>query len=77
MFANKDTTACTVTLYLVPSAGTAGQTNILIATKSMPTDGSPLLYPFRYLYMNAGDTVQALASVGTQVTLHLSGEELS
>lgn len=74
---NKNSSACTVTIYLVPISGSASDSNILVAGKSLPTDGSPLVYEFWQLYMNAGDTIQAKASLATQVAIHLTGVEES
>jgi len=74
---NDTTSAVTCTLYLVESGGSAGVTNLLLNAKNIPTDGSPLIYDFSQLFMNAGDTVQALGSAANQVGIHITGVELT
>lgn len=75
---NDTTSAVTATLYLVPTGGSAGVANLLINAKSIPTDGSPLIYAFNEgLIMNAADTLQGLASIASQVTIHVTGDELT
>lgn len=74
---NDTTSAVTATLYLVESGGSAGVTNLLLNAKAIPTDGSPLIYEFTQLFMDAGDTIQGLASTASQVTIHVSGVQLT
>lgn len=75
---NDTTSAVTATLYLVPTGGSAGVTNLILNAKAIPTDGSPLIYAFdEGLIMNAGDTLQGLASTTAQVTYHVTGDELA
>jgi hypothetical protein len=74
---NDTTTAVKATLYLVPNGGAAGVTNLLINAMTIPVDGSPLVLEFGELYLETGATIQALASVADQVTVHLSGVELA
>jgi len=74
---NDTTSAVTATLYLVESGGSAGVANLLLNAKTIPTDGSPLIYEFTQLFMDTGDTLQALASTADQVTIHLTGVELT
>lgn len=67
--------AVTATVYLVPSGGTAGATNIVLSAKSLaagesfdvPIDGQVLL---------TGGTLQALASANTSITIVASGVEI-
>jgi hypothetical protein len=76
---NDTTTAVTATVYLVPTGGSASDINKFIGAKSMPTDGSPLLYAFGedQIVLEAGDTIQGFASITAQVTYFISVDETS
>lgn len=74
---NDTTTAVTVTINIVPTGGSADDTNILMKTVSIPTDGFPVILILDEFYMAAATTIQAVASVTAQVTIHISGVELS
>jgi len=75
---NDTTSACTASIHLVPSGGSADDTNILIKAKACPTDGSPLIYSFREeVILDAGDTILGAASAVNQITYHVSYIELS
>jgi len=75
-FTNNDASAHTVTVYLVPSAGTAGVTNIL--TKAAPIAAGAVYEAFEAEghVITAGDTLQALADAGAFVTVQCSGIEV-
>lgn len=69
---NTTSGSLTVTLYLVESGGTAGAANTLIPTVSISPNGM-----FQWAgtqILNAGDTIQAIAS-GAGCTLNASGAE--
>jgi hypothetical protein len=76
-FCNTDSSARTVTLYLIASGGTASAANTVMAAVSIaaggnysfpcPTDGIPLA---------SGEFIQGLASVTAVVTHRISIEEL-
>ena len=74
---NDTTSAVTATIYLVPSGGTADDTNILLKNAAIPTDGTPLIFEFVEKYIEASATIQGEASAANQVTYHLSGVELT
>lgn len=66
------TTSQTVTVYLVPSAGTAGAANTLIPGVNIPPNGM-----FQWSgtqVMDTGDTIQVVSS-GTTITISASGGE--
>jgi len=44
---------------------------------TVPIDGSPLIFEFSGLYLETAATIQAKASVASQVTVHISGIELA
>ena len=73
---NDTTTAVTATIYIVPTGGSADDTNILLKAVNIPSDGTPVVFEFDSLFMAAATTIQGLASVTAQVTIHLSGVEL-
>lgn len=65
-------TSATVTVYLVPSAGTAGTSNMLVPTVIIPPNGM-----FQWSgnqILNAGDTIQIVASA-TGCTINAGGGE--
>jgi len=66
------TTAISVSVYLVPSGGTAGATNILISNIQIPASG--LFQWTGVQIMNAGDFIQDIASA-TGCTINISGGE--
>lgn len=66
------TASATVTVYLVPSGGTAGTSNTLVPGVVIPPNGM-----FQWSgnqIMNAGDTIQILASA-TGCTINAGGGE--
>ena len=70
--ANTGTSATTATVYLVPSAGTAGTSNMLVPGVTIPPSGM-----FQWTgnqIMNAGDTIQIVAGV-VGCTINASGGE--
>lgn len=75
-FTNNDTVARTITLYLVPSGGSAGVTNLL--TKAAPVGPGAVYEAFEAEghVLQPGDTIQALADSASQVTIQASGLEI-
>lgn len=69
-FTNTDTSARTVTVYLVPSGGTAGATNILISARSIAAGEAYDCYEAMGQVLAAGGFLQALADVTTKVTIN-------
>jgi hypothetical protein len=75
-FTNTSAGAVTVTLYLVPSGGSAGDSTTLSKTKSLAAAESWSCPDAEGHVMAAGGTVQALASSATSITLIGSGTEV-
>ena len=75
-FTNNDTSARTVTVYLVPSAGTAGVTNILTKAASIAAGATYEAFEAEGHILTAGATLQALADVTSMVTINASGVEI-
>lgn len=68
-FTNTDTVARTVTVYLIPSGGTAGVTNILISAQSIGAGECWECYAAQGQTLQAAGFLQALADVTSKVTI--------
>jgi hypothetical protein len=68
---NADTVSHTVTLYRVPSGGTAGATNILLGAYPLGA-GETVVLPISGQAIIGGASLQALASAASEVNLSLS-----
>jgi hypothetical protein len=74
---NTDTSARTITVYLVPNAGTAGDSNIIIDAKSiLPGETYTCPEGVGHVVQNGG-TIQALASTAGVVSFMSSGVEIT
>ena len=73
---NSTAGAVSLTVYLVPSAGTAGVTNIVTSAKSIAAGAVYEAYEAENHVLNPGDTLQAFASAGASLTLRASGIEI-
>lgn len=74
---NRNAAARTVTIHLVPSGGTATDSNIILAAKSLNQDESYKVIEAIGQWLEAGGTIQALASAATSVNLVASGIEVT
>lgn len=73
-FTNSDTGgAYTFTVYRVPSGGSASSANILINARSIAANGSDLAPELTGMVLDAGDTIQALASTTLKINAFASG----
>lgn len=61
----------TASVYLVPSAGSAGNSNIIYKTLPIPA-GDTFVIDTERLVLSNGDMLQALASAGTSITMTVS-----
>lgn len=79
ILSNDTTSAVTATIYLVPTGGSAADTNKLIGAKSLPVDGTPLQFNYGQdeVILEAGDTIQGFASTTAQVTYFIGVDETS
>lgn len=66
----------TVTVYLVASGGTAGATNTVVQTRSIPANSSVQLWELIGQKVPTGATIQALADAGAAVNLTIGGYEV-
>jgi len=72
---NTTATAQTVTLYLVPSGGTAGVTNAVCSGRVVAPGESWNVHGAIGQTLAAGGTLEALSDAGTALTLVASGYE--
>lgn len=70
--ANSSNLPINITVYLVPSAGTASNANVLLSFLTVPANG--LLQWAGLQVLNTGDTIQTLAN-GLGCTINASGGE--
>lgn len=73
VFTNITAGTVTFTVYRVPSGGTAGATNEIIPVRSIQTNGTDLAPELANMVLNAGETIQALASAAASVNVFASG----
>lgn len=73
---NTSAGAVTVTLYKVPSAGTAGAANTITSAKSIAPGATYEAFEFENHVLAAGDMIQALASAAASLTLAASGLQI-
>jgi hypothetical protein len=79
-FTNTDTTARTVTVYVVRSGASPGAANALISALSIAAPpAAPYTSPeMRTVTLSAGDSIRAFADVGAKVTVaSINGYEIS
>ena len=69
--------AVTATVDIVASGGTAGVASRLISARSIAAGETYTCLEIVGHIMNSGDTIQALASANTSITIRASGREVS
>lgn len=72
VIANTTATAATITLYLVPSGGTAGVGNALMESFSVAPNNTQYLSDLK-TFMPAGSTLQGLQGTAGAITVTASG----
>lgn len=72
---NYSGSAATFTLYLVPTGGSADNTNIVIKDRSVAAAASGRLLEGIGQWLDAGGTIQMVASVNSALTITASGIE--
>ena len=74
---NTDTAAIPVTIYKVPSGGSADDTTLLVDAKNVPPNtingGVLELYEVENQTLNPGDALWAFAGTAAKVNLNISG----
>jgi hypothetical protein len=66
-----------VTLYLVPSGGSAGATNTIISARTIAAGEDYVSPEAAGQVIETGGTIQALAGSGTSITIIASGVEIA
>lgn len=74
---NTTGTAQSVTLYLIPSGGSAGAASTNTIVQTVPANSGLELYLAENHVLEAGDFIQALASAVSSITLMASGVEVT
>lgn len=74
---NEDSAARTFSIYLVPSGGSAGVTNQIIATRSVNVGETYTCPEIVGQWLNTGQFLQAIASSASKLTLRVSGIEVT
>ncbi|MCF4166332.1 hypothetical protein L2U69_11810 [Zavarzinia compransoris] len=74
---NDNSTAETFSIWLVPTGGSADDTNQVIKDRSIAAGQSQIVPEIVGHYLEAGGTIQAVASNGSQVNLIVSGGEIT
>lgn len=69
--------AVTATVYIIPSGGTAGATNVKISARSIAAGETYLCPELIGADVMSGGIIQALASSGSALTLMISGLEVT
>ena len=68
---NTDSSAVTLSLYVVPSGGTPGNGNIILKDLSIPA-GDTYFMNTEKVVLDNGDTIQGLAGTGSVLTSTIS-----
>lgn len=76
-FSNNTAIARLVTVYLVPSGGTASDTNTIRKTKTVPPNDTWECYEAEGHVLEAGDFIQALCDLASAVSIMGSGREMA
>jgi hypothetical protein len=74
---NTDTAAHTLTVHIVPSAGSAAAGNKIISAKSIMPGETYVCYEMLGQNIPSGSFIQALADANTAIVLTASGIEIS
>ena len=72
---NNGTGDCYINIWLVPSSSSRSNDNILISKMIVPENS--LRHWSGYQVLSAGDTIQAQSEINDQITLTISGAEIS
>lgn len=75
LLSNPTASSATATVYLVPNGSSAANTNAIIGGITIAANSS-LTYDLSQV-LNASDSIRALASAGTTITIMASGVEIT
>lgn len=74
---NPQAAAETVTIYLLPTGGTAGVANVVISARSVNAGETYTCPEVVGQWLNAGGFIQALSSTAAKISLRISGIEVT
>lgn len=74
---NDDSGAVTLTVYLVPSGGTAGASNQMVKAYSLAAGANKDFTELQNQILNAGDFISIVASAASKVAVRGSGREVT
>jgi hypothetical protein len=74
---NYDTTARTISVNLVTLAGTAGNDNLIVKTKSLQPSETYTFPEIVGQALRPGDFISTIANTGTSITIRSSGREIT
>lgn len=74
---NTDASAVTLTVYIVPSGGTAGGSNTVISAKSIAAGATSDLSELQNQILNTGDLISVFASTASKMVIRMSGREVT
>jgi len=76
-FHNSDVDTQTVSIWIVPSSGTADDSNLILDAKAVGADQTYTFPDIESHVMKSGDTFVVQASAATSIMMILSGTEIS
>lgn len=74
---NLDGSSQTVSIYLVPSGGSAGNDNLIVKEKSISSGDTESIDELKNHTLNSGDSIQVLASIASKIVGRASGREVT
>lgn len=74
---NTHASAVTLTVYIVPSGGSAGASNTIIKAQSLAASETADLTELKNQILDAADTIDVVASVADKIVIRASGREIS
>jgi hypothetical protein len=74
---NYDTVARTISVNLVTTAGTTGNDNLIVKTKSLQPSETYTFPEIVGAALLSGDFISTIASTGTSITIRSSGREIT
>lgn len=74
---NTSATAATVNIYIVPSGGTLGASNLITSALSIPGNTAQVLNEMQNQILNAGDMIAVSAATASVIVARISGREIA
>lgn len=74
---NSDVGALTISIYIVPSLATFGDSNAIMKVYSIAAGVTKDFTELQLQILEAGDSIYVVASVGAKISIRCSGREVS